>query len=174
MPAKRLLLILVGSVAAGTVAAVILLPVGRDAFARHRCRKQLSALWFDLMSCADETSGRLPGDLDSYLQISPIGPRALLVCPATGRRPMPSEEVESWSDYLYVPNLVVGQAPPDSPLVYDRLLANHNGKGINVLLLNGVVMWDSGGVWLKEYAAKFPDRGIALPQDAHAEGRSSP
>lgn len=46
--------------------------------------------------------------------------------------------------------------PGEFPLVYDASLANHAGVGLNVLRVDGTVVWDEGGKLLSSMHAMYP------------------
>ena len=48
------------------------------------------------------------------------------------------------------------------PLVFDRHLANHHGRGIHVILIDGTLLWDRDARWLKAFAAQHPE--VRIPQ----------
>jgi hypothetical protein len=47
--------------------------------------------------------------------------------------------------------------------VYDRTLANHEGRGVNVLTINGKVEWDAGAENLKKFASENPAFDMPVP-----------
>jgi len=49
------------------------------------------------------------------------------------------------------------------PLVYDGSLDNHRGRGVNVLLVDGTVLWDENAGWLRAFSDKYPTFKIGLP-----------
>lgn len=73
--------------------------------------------------------------------------------------------VDEWMDYIYIPWATGANTPPDYPLMYDRRLSNHQGKGINVVYLDGHVEFDEGAKRLKAFAAKHPKLHIPMPED---------
>jgi hypothetical protein len=50
------------------------------------------------------------------------------------------------------------------PLAYDRSMTNHNGRGINILMVQGTIMWDANAEWLKIFAAVHPDDKLPIPE----------
>jgi hypothetical protein len=81
---------------------------------------------------------------------------------------------------LYMPWASGRAVPGDYPLMYDRRLANHGGKGINVLLVEqtvsaaspgspgsfrGQFFWDEGARWLQQFVREHPDFPIPVPED---------
>ena len=84
--------------------------------------------------------------------------------------------VDQWSDFLYVywPE-GKDKTPGNLPLLYDRRMSNHGGKGINVFLVGaggalrpqpkGTWFWDEGARWLKEFVREHPQLKISMPED---------
>lgn len=50
------------------------------------------------------------------------------------------------------------------PLVYDKCLSNHGGRGINILMADGTVMWDQNASWLKTFAMDNHAVRLHLPE----------
>jgi hypothetical protein len=50
------------------------------------------------------------------------------------------------------------------PLAYDRHMSNHDGRGINVLMVNGTVIWDANAQWLKVFETDHPDLQLPMPE----------
>ena len=91
----------------------------------------------------------------------------VLVCPSSGHRPGSFTNASFWADYILIDwskILATNAVPNDYPLVYDRYLDNHRG-GINILRVDGYVLWDTKGDWLKKFAAKNPDYRLDIPKD---------
>jgi hypothetical protein len=95
----------------------------------------------------------------------------IFLCPGSHSLVGSATNIDEWMDYIYIP--WAGGAtntPSDYPLMYDRRLSNHGGKGINVVrigTMNGVegAFWDENAEQLKAFAAKHPDFHIPLPED---------
>jgi hypothetical protein len=77
-------------------------------------------------------------------------------------------------DYTYVYWPEGTNTPITYPLLYDRRLSNHAGRGINVLLVQGThhrkgapgtILWDPEADWLKGFAREHPEFNIKLPED---------
>lgn len=47
--------------------------------------------------------------------------------------------------------------------MYDRHLSNHNGKGINILMVDGTVKWDPKAEWLKKFISDHKDLNLPTP-----------
>lgn len=50
------------------------------------------------------------------------------------------------------------------PLAYDRRRSNHGGRGINILMSDGTVEWDSEAQWLKRYSTDHPTSRLPMPE----------
>lgn len=90
-----------------------------------------------------------------------------VLCPGRkGSVPGSWRDIEAWSDYTYVywPSGRTG-TPPDYPLMYDRRLSNHQGKGINIVTVGKKVFWDRNSKWLRKFAQGHPEFNIPLPED---------
>lgn len=58
----------------------------------------------------------------------------------------------------------IEKLPGKRPLTYDRRLSNHDGRGINILMADGSVEWDSNAEWLKKFAAEHPNAKLPMPE----------
>jgi hypothetical protein len=65
-----------------------------------------------------------------------------------------------WSEWYAGTN----EPPADYPLIYDAFLANHRGKGVNVISVGGKCWWDEGGLWLKAFNERYPEYRIPMPR----------
>jgi len=92
-------------------------------------------------------------------------PRYKILRRFMARQGRSSTNSELWSDYIYVPWTNGFDAPAHYPLIYDRKLANHGGKGINVFTVRGEPLWDGNAEWLQKFAREHPDLDIPLPDD---------
>jgi hypothetical protein len=134
-------------------------------YERWRCSARLQALWFDIMQCAEDPDRAPPPDLAAYMRASAICPANLLVCPGTGRAPGEPSAAAAWADYYYVSWGQIDDVTRSYPLMYDRHLSNHSGKGVNVLLVSGEVIWDEGAAYLRHFALEHKDKTIPVPDD---------
>lgn len=57
-----------------------------------------------------------------------------------------------------------GTSPGKYPLMYDRRLSNHNGRGINILMVDGTIEWDANAEWLKKFAAEHPTANLPMSE----------
>lgn len=152
------------SVSLGVVAAVVIcILVFGDSVPKRKCCNQLRSLGCAIMLYRGDHDGAYPSDLASiengmYLP--------LLQCP--GAKKVASNERISGADYVYVnwsphlPNTKV--LPEDYPIVFDARLSNHDGRGINILLAGGSVIWDENAKWLSAFVASNCP-WISLPKD---------
>ena len=99
-----------------------------------------------------------------------VAPEWFLICPGTGRKvshaaTLGAEDIDyiyiDWSRWFRSGNDV----PQDCPLVYDRRLSNHAGRGINVVAVDKHAFWDRDAVWIRNFANKHPEYTIRLPED---------
>ena len=98
-------------------------------------------------------------------------------CPKADSRAVPPQSIatDGRMDYLYVYWPDGLKTPRDYPVMYDRRLSNHGGRGIYVLRIEEVVirsredrpevMWDENATWLKKFAKEHPEFDIPLPDD---------
>jgi hypothetical protein len=137
----------------------IVVPRARYIVDRYNCSRQLQSLWCALQLYKQEHGGQWPltlKDLDISVQ-------RLLKCPGVAEC-----RDECREDYIYIPwqgtGLKVENGATEYPLIYDRSLSNHRGKGINILLLDGRVMWDPGAMRLKKFASEHSDIVLPVPR----------
>lgn len=50
------------------------------------------------------------------------------------------------------------------PLMYDRRLSNHDGRGINILMADGTVEWDADAQRLRKFAVEHPNAKVPMPE----------
>ncbi len=151
-------------VGAAITAMVVYLFLAPSITERYRCRHQLGSIGCAIRLYRQTHSGLYPSnleDIDNGLL------KPLLHCPGSTLQTQTIGESPYESDYVYVhwPQLLPDSAktlPGDYPIVYDARLSNHNGKGINILLVDGSVIWDQRARWLTHLAAQH--HGIILPK----------
>ena len=149
-----------------TVMVVILRPL----YFLHRsnCQQNLkNGLGWAIRPDFCDQYGHSPHHLSDLSNV--LGNPIFLICPGSGHIPGSFTNADSWSDYTYIDwSIYFGSnnVPDDYPLVYDRYLKNHDGRGINVFLTSGplgIVKWDSHAEWLKKFAAEHPNYKIPIP-----------
>jgi hypothetical protein len=59
----------------------------------------------------------------------------------------------------------VKEVPGDYPLAYDRTLANHVGRGVYVIKVDGTVIWDEGAYWIRRFSAQHPEYRVPVPRE---------
>jgi len=112
----------------------------KEATSRERCQANLR----QMVIAARLYIGGLqinifPPSLQEMFRVCPYP--SMYVCPASGHHPGDTNHVELWTDYAYVsgvneedpPGCVLAFCPPE----------NHQGKGANVLFVDGKVRWYS-------------------------------
>jgi hypothetical protein len=139
----------------------------------YECPMRLEGLGMFIAN--DHTlSGRYPSNLASVVKMSEPTPRQRrlhlhpLLCPGSATEPGSATNIDEWSDYLYVDwskwYQGTNQPPGSYPMLYDRRISNHGGRGIYVLKVDHSVIWDGGGSWLAEFSERHPQYQIQLPQ----------
>ncbi|MGD0207040.1 MAG: hypothetical protein ABSC89_05480 [Verrucomicrobiota bacterium] len=164
-------------------AAAIWLSHERELSRRVNCLSCLRSTGWALGMYCQEYNGRLPENfsLMSNVMSTPF----FYVCPwnsktAHSKTRESWTNVTEWMDYFYVPWPSVTGVYTNYPLMYDRRLANHGGKGINILLVeqavhpavphkpetfHGQFFWDEDARWLQKFAKEHPDLKVPLPED---------
>ncbi|MGB2661637.1 MAG: type II secretion system protein [Candidatus Omnitrophota bacterium] len=99
------------------------------------CAGNLRELGLALYIYAREHEGRFPGKVKTLYDEGYLSDEKLLDCPSTRE----TGSLES-PDYIYAAGLTI-KSPSQEALVWDKA-KNHEGKGRNVLYLNGVVAWE--------------------------------
>jgi hypothetical protein len=141
---------------------------------RYECPMHLVDIWDITMALARE-HGRFPEDLTSITRKVPISqydaqwrshpvlcPGSEAICDAK------RATVESFG-YAYVNWSARGYAhakdvPGAYPLIYDRTLSNHFGRGIFVVKVNGSVIWDPAAEWVRDFSNRHPEYRLENPQ----------
>ena len=123
---------------------------------QRNCRQQLRSVWAGIALYRHDHGEHWPPNLESLDQEA-VG--RLLTCP--GVKVKVSSHTTGKYDYIFLDwsKLTHGPdtAPSNYPLMYDRRMSNHDGRGINILMVDGSVKWDSHAEWLKRFAADHPD-----------------
>ncbi|MDD2708407.1 MAG: hypothetical protein PHV34_10385 [Verrucomicrobiae bacterium] len=142
-------------------ALILLASCGNDPVAANRrnCQRQLKQVWQAIECHREKHGGQYPASLDAIRQEMPGWTAA---CP--GR----DGKSDSGGDYFYLNWSELagkdGKVRDHDPLLYDRRLAHHGGKGICVLRVDGSVRWDKDARWLKRFARERPSLKIPLPE----------
>ena len=153
----KLILIVLGI---GAVAVLFQLVFG-DSLIRRKCHNQLRSIGCVVQLYRETNDGSYPPNLED---IENGLLKSVLHCP--GARKNKTDTGDN-SDYIYVDWLKQSQditksLPAKYPLVYDARISNHKEKGINILLVDGSVIWDEKARWLTHFA--LDHKGIALPK----------
>jgi hypothetical protein len=142
-----------------------------DVFQRNRllCKNNLHNSSSAILDAVGQTGKReQPERLAEYWLASDTT-KAHFVCPGPcGNRPLAAGEswtnISEWTTYVYVHWAgPYSQIPKDYPIMYDKSLKNHQGKGINILMADTSVFWDRDARWLQRFAAEHPEQKIVLP-----------
>ena len=132
---------------------------------RQNCKQQLRSLWSAIALYRSDHNNQWPPNLQS-LDKDILD--HLLTCPGANAGAVQVTNVVGESDYFYVDWAKLPQEPGTVsgkyPLIYDRRLANHDGQGINVLMVDGSVEWDSNAEWLKKFKVEHPDAKLSMPE----------
>jgi hypothetical protein len=135
--------------------------------------------WALGMYCSDH-EGHLPRDFSLMRDGNYLTRADLYVCPWRSKQAGSWTNITVWMDYFYIPWPSITGAYTKYPLMYDRRLANHGGKGINILLaeqavhpasppnpetFHGQFFWDEDAKWLRKFAREHPDLKIPMPED---------
>jgi prepilin-type processing-associated H-X9-DG protein len=169
LPLKALSLRRVCVCAAGLLIIVSLFYVTSYAIGfakRKNCQDTLSALGYAITAYSYEANNFPSNPID--LIPKHIDTLRLLMCPAVHHQKGDVPDGTDWGDYAYInwanyfdtPDKV----PGDYPLLYDRALANHGGRGINIARVDGSVFWDPGAAWLRNFAASHTQYDIPVPK----------
>jgi hypothetical protein len=160
------------------VAGAIWLQHERERARRIDCLSTLRSTGWALGLYCEDHNGTLPKNFS--LMSNLVTTTRLYVCPWDSKTPGSWTNITDWMDYLYVPWPSVTGVYTNYPLMYDRRLSNHGGKGINILLVEGAVhpssprypetfhgqfFWDEGAKWLQKFAKEHPDLTVPLPED---------
>jgi hypothetical protein len=138
---------------------------------QYECPMHLIDLWGIITSLAKEHD-QFPKDLMLITNKVPISQyNALwrlhpLLCPGVDT---PFDSKYSDAGYAYVNwsskgFIHVADVPGDYPLVYDDKLANHFGRGVFVLKVDGNVIWDPGALWINDFINKHVDFELRSPK----------
>jgi hypothetical protein len=134
---------------------------------------RLTWLWASFANI-EASSGRPPSNLVAFAEgVQFTGAKRRLhyhplLCPGSKTEPQTAARANEWSDYWYVdwaqwfPK--TNRPPGDFPLFYDRRFSNHDGKGIYVVNVDGLVFWDPGANWLKAFATKHQTYRLKMPE----------
>jgi prepilin-type processing-associated H-X9-DG protein len=138
---------------------------------RSQCQRNMRSIEVAVKEFPYDHSGDRPRTLDDAL--SNIGfadaerSAEILRCPGI-TSVTASGDLESRTGYHYVDwsrwfgrtNVV----PAFYPLIYDLSIHNHDGRGINIVFVDGSIIWDEGAKTLRDFSFKHPEYKLPLPQ----------
>lgn len=133
-----------------------------------RCAQTLRCCW---SACKlYNQSGEIPSFPPSLQEaVNKINEPSLLVCPNAEYLGV---HINGESDYIYVnwslANVEQNADMAKFPLIYDSKLANHDGKGINIIMIDESTMWDENADWLRSFSFQHPAYNLQLPYDIPA------
>jgi hypothetical protein len=160
-------------------AGVIYLSHKREMNRRDACLSSLRSTGWALAVYRDHYEGFLPPDFSLMSESQILTSPWISVCPKD-KKPGDMKDITKWMDYIYIPWPRTDGEYAKYPLMYDRRLSNHNGKGICVVLVEqavcpacpdfpetykGQFFWDEGAKWLQKFAKEHPDLKIPMPED---------
>ena len=130
---------------------------------RTTCRNQLRAITFVIRLFAEDHQGAFPHSL-SGLAPTYVNDPELFRCSDTLTTLGSMTNVDQWMDYIYIHWDQGIRTPTNFPLMFDRRVSNHQWKGINIVRVDGSVLWDVRGQWLRAFANEHPDLRLPLPE----------
>jgi len=155
------------------IALVVAIPIAREWERRAGCCSNLHNLdiTFYMYALDNNNANALPPNIAALCCTTGgscyITSPWIFLCKGSHSHAGSLTNVDAWMDYIYIPwSTGVTNTPPDYPVMYDRRLSNHQGKGINVLFADHSVIWDKDAKELKAFATKHPEFHIPLPEDA--------
>lgn len=157
--------LMVGGVIAIIVIIAIVLGQPAYRFERSKCHGDLKLLGNAIQTYQVDHQGQLPTMLT--VLSNELSNPAFLICAGSGHKPGSFSDADTWADYSLVNwSMLVGTNPIPSayPIAYDGSMANHGGRGINVLGVDGFVRWDPMAEGLKKFAAEHPNFKLHLPE----------
>ena len=85
-------------------------------------------------------------------------------CPCSKTHMGPFSSIDRWGDYVYVAWTNNGRdAHADYPLAYERSVSHHFRRGVNVILVDGTVFWDSNASFIRQFVEQHPSLGLCIP-----------
>jgi len=171
----RKLFVCGSAVCALAVISLLILPVARATVQRCSCQGNIGAICAVMQPYMEDHNGEFPPNLTA-LALGGYVPLSIFKCPNTKTIIGSVTNVDQWSDFLYIYWSEGKQKTPQNfPLMYDRRLSNHGGRGINVFLVpaggelrpqqKSTFFWDEGASWLKTFSREHPQLNIPMPED---------
>lgn len=137
---------------------------------RAQCQRNLQSIMAAVKEYPYDNNGQLPKSLDEALSNIGFGDvektARIIRCPGMTRR-VTGTDIGSLTGYYYInwsKWFGATNSPPASyPLIYDRSLQNHDGKGVNVISVDGQIWWDESAARLRSFAAEHREYQLPLP-----------
>jgi prepilin-type processing-associated H-X9-DG protein len=124
----------------GLLAGMLLPAVAsaRERARRAHCMSNLSQIGLACKMYAMDHGEKLPPNLAALADYVGDNP-SVFVCASSETEPGDLASVDTWSDYILVPNRSEGD-PGDAVLVFEKP-GCHSGRGGNILTVDGAVRW---------------------------------
>jgi hypothetical protein len=116
---------------------ILFIKTEKNKVKRIECLSTLRSIGTTLALYCNDYKGNLPPNLS--LMSEYISDANFFTCPRSSKKPASWNNIEKWMDYIYIPWSSPTTIYAKYPLMYDRRLSNHNGKGINILLVEQVL-----------------------------------
>ena len=160
--------------------AIMSVKNSRELHRRIECLSTLRSMSLSFRMYCEDNKGALPTDLSLLGKGGFLDNKKFFICPWDSKIPGDWNKIKDWMDYIYIPWQSTTGIYEKYPLMYDRRLSNHGGKGINVLLVEQIVhpavppspesfhgqfFWDEGAKWLQKFAKEHPELNIPMPED---------
>jgi hypothetical protein len=142
-----------------------------DANARAKCQRNLKSMVIAVKTYLSDNDDQFPPSLGAalsniaFVDINKFA--KVLSCPGAAGTPTAAETSAAlgyrfidWSQSFGKTNTI----PLGFPIMFDRTLSNHGGNGVNIVLLDGTLLWDENARWLREFAKKHPEYKLPLPE----------
>jgi hypothetical protein len=150
------------------IAIGVIVPTLHARAVTHNCAQQLKSLAAAITMYRGTHFDKFPHDLSQLQTELNADFSHMLECPGVDHRAQHADSTEGIDDYVYI-NWSEQPRGDDwqqgtYPLMYDRRMSNHSGRGVNVVLVDQEVFFDEGANWLKAFAQSHPDVQMPLPQ----------
>lgn len=134
----------------------------RQRVTQSNCAQVQRAWWTLIEQYREAHHGLYPSNLGVLSSQFPAQVTAPLKCPGASKSsdPVKGFVYLDWSTEPKGADWTSGQYP----LLYDKQLSNHDGQGLNILMVNGSVFWDPNAKWLSTFASQHRSAKISLPR----------
>lgn len=162
------------------VASIMWLRHKRELAGRDRCLSVLRSTGSAIGQYCNDNNGNLPPSFSLLGKGCYLGDESWYICHVGSSKHGDWTNIKEWMDYIYIPWPGTTGVYEKYPVMYDRRLSNHGGRGINILLVaqavrsaiptapesfHGQFFWDEGAQWLQKFAKDHPEYNIPLPDD---------